>query len=1443
MHPNWGHPDHDACGTGFVARLSGPPTQEILHHALQALERLSHRGGVDADGASGDGAGLLTSLPVEFFRQRAAEAQLSLPEHFGVGMLFAQSARAEAARAAVEKAIQTAKLSFIGWRKVPVDPNCLGQRAFESMPEIWQFFVAPAASKIPANLTARKFERDLALVRKRAESLLPVQSYICSLSSRTVVYKGLLTPWQFPRFYNDLRDPAFTVKFAVFHQRYSTNTQPSWQLAQPFRYVAHNGEINTIISNRRWLRARERAIRKSLGAGAWFRLLEENVSDSASFDNALEWKLLEEKTIEAAMLSLVPPAFAQDPFLSADVRATLQSLSSESEAWDGPAALVFSDGVSVGAKLDRNGLRPMRYTVTHDGLVIAGSETGLVDLEESRIAERQRLGPGEMLVAIPEKGLLLRWREILKNVATEKPRAELPPVRGLQVNPEFRRVPVEEPKRVAGASGWSDDQYKILFRPLLAGKEADWSMGDDAPLAFMSAVPRSLWDYCRQRFAQVTNPPIDPLRESHVMSLDVQLGDGLCLPGPLLSCAEFSALLADSQNAQRIDFTFPAKQGVLGARRCLTQCFSTPLSDGARPGLLLLSDRTVGRDRAALPVLLAVARVWKQAVEQGWADVPVIVETTQIFDTHHVAMLLAAGASAVVPYLAEEFAETEEAGSFNKVRKAIQAGLLKVLARMGISTLASYRNSHLFDLLGLEAKIGRDYFEDAAFYAGTKTLDSLLQDYLSMHAAAYGDAGLELADRGLYRFRKGAELHANSPDFVRLMHAEIRNAKPGSAEMLRQLAANSGATFLRDLLGLTSGPSLPLEEIESAECILARFSTQAMSLGSLSPEAHKTLSIAMNRIGGRSNTGEGGEDPDLYSHPEARNKVKQVASARFGVTAEYLVRADELEIKMAQGSKPGEGGQLPARKVTEYIARIRHATPGTPLISPPPHHDIYSIEDLAQLIHDLRAVNPTARIGVKLVSGTGIGVIAAGVAKAGANVITISGHNGGTGSSPLTSIKNVGLPWEIGLRDTHEILLRAGLRSRVSLRVDGGMRFARDILIGAILGADEFGFGTAALVAIGCIMARQCHLNTCPVGIATQDQTLRTKFKGKPEMVIAYFQALAEDVRNALAELGVRSLKELRGAAQFLELRSSADGLQLLVPAKSQDALQHVVAIDQAPTPNELFLESANQNGLASLEIQNSHRSIGTHWSGDRIRAKLNGAQPAPSDREFSGAAGQSFGAFLSDGLSLKLTGEANDYVGKGLSGGTVVISAGHNAAKRGDVLVGNTVLYGATSGQLYVAGQAGERFAVRNSGAVAVVEGVGQHGCEYMTGGIVAILGRLGLNFGSGMTGGLAYVLRSEADQVLNLEFVQPHDLEEDEETHLRTLLQNHHALTASPRALRLLSSKRHLPFVRVQPLHFQGTVEAAWQSVAPYLQEFVSAVPMEAPASSSLSAASQYA
>jgi glutamate synthase domain-containing protein 2/glutamate synthase domain-containing protein 3 len=795
----------------------------------------------------------------------------------------------------------------------------------------------------------------------------------------------------------------------------------------------------------------------------------------------------------------------------------------------------------------------------------------------------------------------------------------------------------------------------------------------------------------------------------------------------------------------------------------------------------------IGPGRAPLPALLATAAVWKAMVREGLWDVPLVVESAQIFDTHHVALLVAAGASAVVPYLADQFAESLEAGGAEKARVSISAGLRKVLARMGVSTLASYRNSHLFD-------------------------------YLRMHKAAFSGDSDDLTDAGLYRFRKGAELHANSPEVVRRLHAHVRAPDARKYSAFEELAEARGPVFLRDLLDTIPDTKIPLDEVEPLESIVKRFSTQAMSLGSLSPEAHRTLALAMNQLGGRSNTGEGGEDPHTYRfEPAAANKIKQVASGRFGVTADYLVHAQELEIKMAQGSKPGEGGQLPARKVTEYIARIRHATPGTPLISPPPHHDIYSIEDLAQLIHDLRAVNPRARIGVKLVSGAGVGIIAAGVAKAGADVITISGHNGGTGSSPLTSIKNTGLPWEIGLRETHDTLVRAGLRSRLSLRVDGGLKFARDIVLAAILGADEFGFGTASLLAIGCVMARQCHLNTCPVGIATQDETLRARFTGKPEMVIAYFRALAEEVRNRLAQLGVHSLSELTGWYDRLSARSGMDPF-LVVPISPSNR----VAPQQEPGLHVAALEdSIHFNASLALQneaqpIQNSDRSVGAGLSGELMRRRsLGRAVDGEISQEFHGAAGQSFGAFLAEGVTLKLTGEANDYVGKGLSGGTIAISAGLAASRRGDVLAGNTVLYGATSGELFIAGRAGERFAVRNSGALAVVEGVGQHGCEYMTGGVAVILGPLGLNFGSGMTGGLAYVLRAEAEDVLHRDFVTLAEIGSDEEVWLRRALQEHVHFTASPRASRLLSRRGTLPLLRVQPVHFQGTVENTWNPI----------------------------
>src|SRR6202158_3933014 len=849
-HPNWGHPDHDACGTGFIARLGGAPNHDIIEHALTALERLTHRGGVDADGASGDGAGLLTSIPEAFFRARAQEQGIALPEVFGLGFAFFPAGSTADARAAVEAAADVERLRVLGWRRVPVNTNSLGRLALETMPETWQFFVEPFH---PARGTAR-FEWRLAALRKRAESLLPARCYICSLSSQTVVYKGLLTPRQFPQFYEDLRDPPFATTFAVFHQRYSTNTQPSWHLAQPFRYVAHNGEINTIVSNRRWLRARECEVRAKLTAGPWLRLLEENVSDLASFDNGFELKLLEGFSADAAMLSMVPPAFENDPLLSRDVRAALAALSQHGEPWDGPAALGFSDGQFVGAKLDRNGLRPLRYTLTHDGLLVAGSEVGIIDLEESRIAERQRLGPGEMILANPATGAIFRYREILKRLATLQSRSSLPVVRQLSVSGAAAAASVERPERMAAAAGWTEDQFKILFSALVQGKEADWSMGDDAPPAFLSNLPRTLWDYCKQRFAQVTNPPIDPLRESHVMSLAVHLKNGIVLPSPLIGAEQLAELCTTYGSVLNIDFTFSAPNEVPGARGCLTQ-LTTPLSGGARPGLLLLSDRGINAERATLPALLATAAVWKAMVREGLWDVPLIVESAQVFDTHHVALLVAAGASAVVPYLAEQFAESLETGGTERMRAAINAGLRKVLARMGVSTLASYRNSHLFEIVGLSEDLCAEFFEDAADFPGPKSLDDLLGYYLRMHGAAFSGAANELADAGLYRFRKGAELHANSPEIVRRMHAHVRAPDAGKFSAFEELAESQGTVFLRDLLETVPAPPVAVEEVEPVDAILKRFSTQAMSLGSLGREAHRTLALAMNALGGRSNTG------------------------------------------------------------------------------------------------------------------------------------------------------------------------------------------------------------------------------------------------------------------------------------------------------------------------------------------------------------------------------------------------------------------------------------------------------------------------------------------------------------------------------------------------------------------------------------------------------------
>jgi len=1434
--------DLDACGVGFVAQLSSRGSREVVERALMALLRLSHRGGVDADGLSGDGAGLLTPIPRNFFRRCAAEAGIRLPGKFGMGMAFLPPRDAAAARAAIQSATRRAGLQFLGWREVPTDATVLGPRAAATLPEILQCFVGPGRA-------GRDFERSLFLLRKRIEAEAPAGTYFCSLSSRTVIYKGLLAPWQLAEFYPDLADVDFAAPFAVFHQRYSTNTRPTWSLAQPFRALAHNGEINTIVSNRRWVRARQPEIARGFGASGWFRAQEEGTSDSASLDNALEIALQQGYSLPAAMLRLVPPACppeAGGSGVDRRLRRFLESAAAEQEPWDGPAALVFSDGRWVGAQLDRNGLRPLRYTRTTDGLLIVGSEAGLAGLEGKQIAERGRLGPGEMLVVDVAGGKIYHDAPRNETSAATGGISELlrrPKGRAVggrarvmvapsaaDPNAATARPAGAEEKRIAAAYGWTEDQYRLLFLPLGSeGKEATWSMGDDAPPAFLSRGRRPLWDYCKQRFAQVTNPPIDPLREAHVMSLEVLLDGRVGLPSPLIEKSQIARLGEKYfRPVHRLDITFAAAGGVKAAQAALARVGREAAAASTQGGMVLLSDRRISAGRAPLPALLAVAAAWKAMVRRrGWRA-PLVIESGQVIETHHLALLVAAGASAVHPFLALELAERASAGGAERYRRAVETGLLKVLARMGISSIASYRNSQLFELVGLEDGVAAEFFEDAHAVLGAKRLEELLADVLARHAQAFTEGeSAALQDAGLYRFRQRGELHASSPDLVRRLHRYVAAPTLENYRAYSALAAEREPVSVRDLLEIPAGEALPLEEVENEYSILARFSTQAMSLGALSPEAHRTLAIAMNRLGARSNTGEGGEDPDIYERePRANNWVKQVASARFGVTAEYLVNAGELEIKMAQGSKPGEGGQLPATKVTPYIARLRHAVPGMALISPPPHHDIYSIEDLAQLIYDLRAVNPRARIGVKLVAGAGVGLIAAGVAKAGADVITISGFDGGTGASPLTSIKNTGLPWEAGLADTHRTLMRAGLRSRVRLRVDGGLKSGRDVVLAALLGADEFGFGTAALVAIGCIMARQCHLNTCPAGIATQDEALRLRFTGRPEMVMQYFQGVAGEVRELLAGLGARSLAEIRGASELL--RAHPRGCHaaraiggLLEPPEEPPSHFGGARVRQQERGVHLEVRrllTEPEDGPRVFEIANSDRATGAHLSGEILRRRLTGdAAPHTLECEFRGSAGQSFGAFLIPGLHFQLRGEANDYVGKGLSGGTISISGGPEASARGDVLAGNTVLYGATSGALFLAGRAGERFAVRNSGALAVVEGLGHHGCEYMTAGVAVILGTVGRNFGSGMTGGLAYLLReSLCESDVQREYVRLADVESEEQGWLRRVLREHVRVTGSARAQTLLRLRGPLPLVRVEPVRLPCSISQTWTMAA---------------------------
>ena len=1411
--------EHDACGVGFIAKLNGERSYDVLNRALTALKALAHRGAIDADAVTGDGAGVLTQIPVEFFKEYLASINKPLfkDSDLGVGMIFlpANDDYAQShCKKIVETVVKSEGLAFLGWREVPIDSSCLGRKAIENQPAIYQALVARKDET-----SDDEFERLLFLVQNSIERLVLGAKisgfYICSFSSRTIVYKGLLTPAQIKRFYLDLKSPLFTTAFAIFHQRYSTNTFPTWHLAHPFRMLAHNGEINTIRGNRNQMRARE----NSTAHGVWGDrfddlkpLVQQGGSDSASFDNALQLLTLGGRSPLHACMMMMPPAWEKDKTLAPETRAFFRYHSAVIEPWDGPAAIVFTDGKVLGASLDRNGLRPARYKIFDDGYVILASEAGLVHDFPGKVVESGRLGPGRMIALDFATGKFLRDAEVKQRITADPHYRQwcdehlvnlhvLAKKSGGQSSPAFAPAPDLQTQI---AFGYESDEVELVLTPLAEGLEPTGSMGDDTPLAVLSRRPRLLYTYFKQLFAQVTNPPIDSVREKAVMSLNMLLGGRLGLfeefpkstglvelDSPILLDHELAALdevPALHGHVVTLPAHFSPAAGPVGLELAL-KALAARAEKSAKSGakVLILSDRGVTAQQAAIPMLLAVGAVHQQLVRAGVRlSCDIIAETGEAREVHQLACLLGFGANAVNPWLAlAAVADLAATGKTSKpvepaqarlnFRDAIDAGLYKIMAKMGISTLASYRGGQMFEALGVSSKVVAECFTGTASPIGGIDYAQIAEEALARHTRAFPaePVALALQPEGYYRVNKRGEgeFHGWNPKVVASMNKFVKAGDFAGYQEWKTQGDEHAPVALKDLLKIRFGAAtpVPLEEVDSIEEIRKRFTTAGMSLGALSPEMHEALAIAMNRIGGKSNSGEGGEDPDRFNvrpnGDNANSAIKQVASGRFGVTAAYLSSAKEIEIKMAQGAKPGEGGQLPGPKVTPLIAKLRYSVPGVMLISPPPHHDIYSIEDLAQLIFDLKEVNPRAKVCVKLVSSSGVGTVAAGVAKAYADVILVSGHDGGTGASPLASIKNAGSAWEIGVAEAHQVLMMNQLRGRVTLRTDGGMKTGRDIIIAALLGAEEFNFGTAALIAGGCAMFRVCHLNTCPVGVATQREDLRAKFRGKPENIINFFNAVAEDVRHYLAKLGARTLNEIIGRVDLLE--------QIDDPANPKTKLLNLGGLLHNPDPtgeldryhtrerNERFggegsldeaivqdardvLLKMSKSLVRRYKITNVNRDVGTQLSGQI--ALYNGDEGLPSgtiDLTFTGSAGQSFGTFLVNGVRLTLHGEANDYVGKGINGGEIIIrpKSSETFQWKDQSIIGNTCLYGATGGTLFAAGRAGERFAVRNSGATAVVEGVGDHGCEYMTGGTVVILGETGVNFGAGMSGGLAFV------------------------------------------------------------------------------------------------------
>jgi glutamate synthase (ferredoxin) len=1449
--------DQESCGVGFVAQLSGQPSREILNHALTALSRLEHRGAVAADGKSSDGVGVTTAIPRNWF---LAQTGIKLPAKSQLGLAVVFLPEDDAAqRLEIAAALMARDCRILAWRPVPVRPEVLGEIANSSRPVIWHVLIA---SDIAAD-----FDRRLFLARKQFEgSQLP--GYIASICSRTMVYKAMCAGRLLADFYPDLAHPEFKTPFALFHQRYATNVLPSWDRAQPLRVLAHNGEINTIWGNRARMEARAATLPLELHP-----VLSEGGSDSTSLDEIVEMLSHCGRTVAEAVRMLLPPA---NPGNSSSF---LQYSGDCMEPWDGPAALAFTDGLQVGAILDRNGLRPCRFAVDDQGLVVVGSEAGLVDMDPDRILHSGRLGPGQMIVADLEFHKFFENEEILRIFDRKRNYEDLIHADTPLEDSDYMPGRIEESalNRFHHRFGYTREDVRMILGPMAAeGKDAVWSMGDDTAIAPLARAPRPLYAFFRQRFAQVTNPPIDPLRESVVIKMHTRLGPwphmlelreplpGLSMRTPLITLAQMHALkVGDHAQAANMPHAilhcvFSADTSLEVAVDILAARAVELVGNGA--ALLVLTDRDASPDALPIPMAMATGAVHHALTRAGVrAEVGLAVDAGDCREIHHVAVLLGFGAGAVCPWLAFETARhlQAEQGEEN-VLHAFELGLAKVMSKMGISVVDSYRGAHLFDAIGLSqhvvdkcfpgvpAPIGGFGFEQIEAYV--RRLWSAPPAIVAPTIPENGPdapAIVDLPDYGFVRFRKAdeAESHAWQPLTVRALQTVVGSTKQGAALALAPFttfaaqAVDPEPTYLRDLLEIRpAGPELALENVAATPAITRTFIASAMSFGSLSPEAHQTITQAMNTLGARSNTGEGGEDPDVYAPVDGapsllNNKIKQVASARFGVTAEYLAHAEELEIKIAQGAKPGEGGQLPGHKVTELIARLRHAQPGMQLISPPPHHDIYSIEDLAQLIWDLKRVNPRAAVGVKLVSGCGVGTIAAGVAKAYADYIVIAGHSGGTGASPLSSIKYAGNPWELGLAEAQQVLVHNGLRGRVRLRTDGGLRTARDIVIAALLGADEFAFGTSILVALGCDMARQCHLNTCPTGIATQRPELRAKFRGKPEHVMRFLEELAGEIRLLLAKLGLPSLAAATGRTDLLEQVRWDAGLDLkpVLAAASvataagaeirwrggrNDRPEPHAPIDDAWVEPGVEAYKAGKPFRVESRVTNEDRTLGARLAGELALYRAQNPDAAGANLSFhlKGTAGQSFGAFAVPGMTLELEGLANDFVGKGLSGGELILRARGRAAEDSALhtLLGNVALYGATAGCLYAAGRAGERFAVRNSGVTAIVEGVGDHGCEYMTGGLAVILGATGINFGAGMTGGLAWIYDEDgkflANGLYHRSFLQPQtwdELDAEARRSIQEHLERHLAKTGSRRAARILNDwgREAVKFVRLTP------------------------------------------